>query len=57
MYQVERQTTAGYWYEVMLSPFKTLQEVEQYLNKYCKYYTDPKDRHYRVTCLQSEKTI
>ena len=48
MYQVERQTESGYWYEVMLSPFKTLQEVEKYLNKYQIYY-DKNNNTYRVT--------
>jgi hypothetical protein len=55
MYQVERQTTNNYWYEVMLSPFKTLQEVKDYLNNYHKYYSDPRDKQYRVTLVSEPK--
>lgn len=48
MFQIERKMAEGSWYEVILSPFKTLKEVESYLQKYSKYY--PKeDRVYRVT--------
>ena len=53
MYQVERKTANGnYWYEVMLSPFKTLKEAEEYLNKYSQYYS-AKDRVYRITTHDS----
>lgn len=53
MFQVERQTASGYWYEVMLSPFNTLEEVQEYLNKYHQYY-DSENSHYRVTQAFSE---
>jgi hypothetical protein len=49
MYKVERTTGKG-WYEVMLSPFKTKEEVACYIKKYSIYY--PKeDRVYKVTKL------
>jgi hypothetical protein len=53
MYKVERQIpTSGAWQEVMLSPFKTRDEVKVYHAKYSKYY--PKeDRIYRVTNLET----
>ena len=54
MYQVERQTGSGYWYKVMLSPFKTLQEAQNYLNKYQIYY-DNKNNTYRITQQKYEK--
>lgn len=47
MFQVERKMANGDWYEVMLSPFKTLKEVEDYLQKYSKYYPE-EDKVYRV---------
>lgn len=48
MYQVERKMANGGWYEVMLSPFKTLQEVDEYLKKYINFYPE-EDKTYRVT--------
>jgi lipocalin len=52
MYKVERKMTNGVWYEVMLSPFKTRQEVKDYYAKYSKYYSG-EDKIYRVTNLDT----
>ena len=49
MYKVERTTGKG-WYEVMLSPFKTKQEVIAYIAKY-KHYYPIEDRIYKITDL------
>lgn len=49
MFKVERKTSNEYWYEVMLSPFTTLDKVEQYLTKYSKAYPQAADRSYRIT--------
>lgn len=41
MYTVERQGTPQddkSWYEVMLSPFKTIKECLEYIEKYSQYY-------------------
>jgi lipocalin len=53
MYKLERKiSTSGVWYDVMLSPFKTRQEVKDYHAKYSQCY--PKeDRIYRVTNLET----
>jgi lipocalin len=53
MYKLERKiSSSGVWYDVMLSPFKTRQEVKDYHAKYSRYY--PKeDRVYRVTNLET----
>jgi hypothetical protein len=51
-YKVERKPAGPNvkYYEVMLSPFNTKQEVQQYIEKYQCYY--PKeDRNYRITEL------
>lgn len=40
--------TSGYWYEVMLSPFKNKKEIKEYYEKYSKYYS-LEERVYRVT--------
>ena len=53
MYKVERTTGKG-WYEVMLSPFETVDEIAFYINKYKQYY--PKeDRKYLITNTQTNK--
>ena len=49
MFKVERTTGVG-WYEVMLSPFKTIQEAMSYIEKYKQYYP-VEDRVYKVTEL------
>lgn len=54
MFQVERQTTNGYWYDVMMSPFETLQDVFMYLEKYSKYYPVA-ERIYKITQQTYEK--
>ena len=47
-FKVERETLPNKWYEVMLSPFSTKEEVEAYLLKYSCYY--PKEeRNYKIT--------
>lgn len=53
MYKLERKiSTSGVFQEVMLSPFKTRDEIRDYYKKYSKYY--PKeDRMYRVTNLET----
>jgi hypothetical protein len=50
MYKVERKPAEpkAQWYEVMLSPFQTKEEVEQYFQKYGHNYP-PEERVYRVT--------
>jgi hypothetical protein len=54
MYKLERKIiTSGVWSEVMLSPFKTREDVKNYHSKYSKYYPDPEDRIYRVTNLET----
>jgi hypothetical protein len=48
-YKVERRIgNTNKWYDVMLSPFNTPEEVHEYLNKYSRYYPS-EDRYYRVT--------
>jgi len=54
MFKLERKiTNSGVWQEVMLSPFKTREEVKTYHAKYSKYYPDAEDRMYRVTNLET----
>jgi len=50
MYKVERKPAEekAEWYEVMLSPFKTIKETEEYIEKY-KHYYPIEDQQYRVT--------
>jgi hypothetical protein len=53
MYKVERRTAVnGVWYEVMLSPFKTRNEVKEYYTKYSVMYP-PEEKIYRVTNLET----
>ena len=48
-FRVERQIlTSKSWYEVMLSPFETLEECNKYIEKYKQYYPI-EDRNYRIT--------
>ena len=47
MFHVERKMSDGDWYEVMLSPFKTLNDVYKYLNKYIQFYPE-EDRVYKI---------
>ena len=49
VFKVERTTGPG-WYEVMLSPFKTLLDATAYIEKYKQYYP-VEDRIYRITEL------
>lgn len=54
MFKLERKnSTSGVWQEVMLSPFKTREEVKEYYLKYSKYYPDEDDRIYKVTNLET----
>lgn len=53
MYKLERKIpSTGVWYEVMLSPFKTRDEIKEYYNKYSRYYPT-NERIYRVTNLET----
>lgn len=50
MYKVERISSKEpeFFYEVMLSPFQTLEETLTYINKYKQYYP-LEDRVYKIT--------
>jgi cell shape-determining protein MreC len=52
MYKVERKPDDinSAYYEVMLSPFKSLAEVAEYIEKYKQYYPVA-DRVYKITEL------
>lgn len=52
MFKVERKPAQpeAVWYEVMLSPFKTLIEAANYIEKYKQYYP-VEDRVYKITEL------
>jgi hypothetical protein len=52
MYKLERKMTNGVWYEVMLSPFKTREEIKHYYEKYSKSYPI-EERIYRLTNLET----
>jgi hypothetical protein len=52
MYKLERKENEGVWYEVMLSPFKTKEEIKTYHAKYSKYYPNTNNM-YRVTNLET----
>jgi len=53
MFKVERKiTTSGVWQEVMLSPFKTREEVKDYYSKYSCYY-QKNEKQFRVTNLET----
>lgn len=52
MYKLERKENENSWYEVMLSPFNTRDEVKAYHAKYSKYYPNTKTM-YRVTNLET----
>jgi hypothetical protein len=52
MYKLERKEDEGKWCEVMISPFKTREEIGTYHTKYSKYYPNTKTM-YRVTNLES----
>lgn len=50
-FNVERQTAPGIdtsWYQVMLAPFKTLDECVEYIQKYSKYYPN-EHCNYKIT--------
>ncbi len=44
--------TNGVWYEVMLSPFKTREEIKSYYEKYSIIYP-VEERKYRITNLET----
>jgi hypothetical protein len=46
-FKVQRRTSNGHWYDVMLSPFSSTQECNQYIEKYKQYYPI-QERIYRV---------
>jgi hypothetical protein len=52
MYKLERKENEGNWYEVMLSPFKTREEIKIYHAKYSGYYPNTKTS-YRVTNIET----
>ena len=49
MYKVERKPhePKACWYEVMLSPFNTMDEVKNYIKKYSQYYPE-EEQTYRI---------
>lgn len=49
-YKVERKParTEAIYYEVMLSPFNSVQEAQQYIEKYQRFYPI-EDRNYRIS--------
>lgn len=48
-YNVERRTSdPNGWYQVMLAPFKTLEECLEYIQKYSRCYS-PEQQNYRIT--------
>lgn len=55
MYKLERKEDEGEWYEVMLSPLKTKEDVKEYYQKYSKYYPGT-NTVYRVTNLETGGT-
>lgn len=52
MYKLERKENVGNWYEVMLSPFNTREDVKNYHAKYSKYYPNTSTK-YKVTNLET----
>jgi len=52
MYKLERKENQGNWCQVMLSPFKTREDVRIYHTKYSKYYPNT-NTMYRVTNLET----
>lgn len=52
MYKLERKENESEWYEVMLSPFNTREEIKTYHAKYSKFYPSTKTL-YRVTNLET----
>ena len=52
MFKVERKPSRpeAVWYEVMLSPFKTLTDAATYIEKYKQYYP-VEERVYKITEL------
>lgn len=52
MYKLERKENESSWYQVMLSPFKTREDVKEYHAKYSKYYPNTTTM-YRVTNLET----
>ena len=55
LYRVERKEDTGNWYQVMLSPFETKDEVQEYYQKYSKYYPNT-NTSYRVTNISTNQT-
>ena len=57
MYKVERMiASTGFWYDVMLSPFNTWEEVIAYIEKYRNCY--PKEeQNYKVTFLKNNIAV
>lgn len=53
-FKVERRLTSGKYYEVMLSPFATMEESKTYIEKYKQYYP-PEHQIYRITELSLTK--
>jgi hypothetical protein len=46
-FKVQRRTSNGHWYDVMLSPFSSTQECNYYIEKYKQYYP-VQERIYRI---------
>ncbi len=51
MFKIERRSPETKWYEVMLSPFKSMSEALNYIEQYSKYYPD-EDKNYRITNIK-----
>jgi hypothetical protein len=56
MFKIERKPVNGVWYEVMLSPVNTINDVREYYKKYSRYYP-VEERNYRITNLTTLNTI
>lgn len=52
MYKLERKENNGNWCSVLLSPFKTKEDIKIYYAKYSKYYPSINNM-YRVTNLET----
>ena len=55
MFKIERRSPETKWYEVMLSPFKSMPEALSYIEQYSKYYPD-EDKNYRITNVKLNVT-
>jgi hypothetical protein len=54
MYKIERQIAGGKYYETMLSPLNTTEEIYSYFQKYGSTYPS-ESSNYKITCLKTNK--